>query len=166
MKALYLIFLALILSSCSTLKKSIIYPSVGGLIIGAAGGHTLSDEEKGHSKTGNAAIYGGIGALVGAGLGYLLYKDHPDNKKLQHALNIEDEIKNMPKASEYPELKNRKLNGYFKLPIQSSGHIPSELMHKLKSPTVKVYEIPSKVIERDGKQIVIEKTKGYEYVLE
>lgn len=166
MKALYLISIALILSSCSTLKKSIIYPSVGGLIVGAAGGHALSDEEKGHSKGGNAAIYGGIGALVGAGLGYLLYKDHPENKKLNHMISVEEELKSyQAQEREYPELRGKKLDGYFKLPI-STKEIPKNLMDKLKTPTVKVYEIPSKVIEEDGKQIVIEKTKGYEYVLE
>lgn len=165
MKLLILV-LSLTMVSCSTLKKSIIYPSVGGFALGSAGGYFLSDEDKGHSKEGNALIYGVVGSAIGAGLGYLLYKDHPDNNKLNHKMSVERELKGYQSLErEYPELRGKRLDSYFKLPV-STKEIPKNLMDKLKTPTVKIYEIPSKIIEEDGKQIVIDKTKGYEYVLE
>lgn len=165
MNHLFMLIFSLSFISCSTLKKSLVYPSVGGLVLGGAGGYFLSHEERGYSKPGNAMIYGGIGALLGAGLGYLLYKDHPDQKKLSHMLGVEGKLK-APVVDSYPELDHSVLHGEYKLPVKSSKEIPSSLLGKLKSPTVKIYDIPSKVIDKDGKQIVIEKTKGYEYVLE
>lgn len=162
-----ILVMSLILSSCSTLKKSIIYPSIGGAVLGGAAGYTLSDEDKGHSKSGNAAIYGGLGALLGAGLGLLLYKDHPDNQKLTHAMEVTPPFAPIKKESPFEvSLKKKKAKKELVLKAQNEDVIPEELKSKLKRPRVKIYEIPERVIEKDGKQVVIEKTKGYEYVIE
>jgi len=162
MKLLSLVLISSFMS-CSTLKKSLIYPGAGGAIAGAVGGFTLSDEDKGHDKGANALIWGTLSGLIASGIGYLIYKDHPENQKLNHAMNIEESIDPIEEAR-----KELKLNHSQTIQLQADNEevIPEELRGKLKRPKVKIFDVPERIIEEDGKQMIIEKTRGFKYVIE
>jgi hypothetical protein len=79
----YLVLIAM-LTSCSTLKKTLIYSAMSGGLAGVAGGIALSPNRQ--SSGANAAVFGLIGASVAAMTGYALYQDDPRNYKLRHML--------------------------------------------------------------------------------
>ena len=83
MKALVILILVLS-SSCSSLKKTVVYSALAGGMTGAAAGTFLSPDKQ--SKGANAAIFGLIGAGVAALTGYALYQDDPRNYKLKNML--------------------------------------------------------------------------------
>lgn len=83
MKALVLLVLVLS-SSCSSLKKTIVYSALAGGMTGVAAGTLLSPDKQ--SKGANAAIFGLVGAGLAALSGYALYQDDPRNYKLQNML--------------------------------------------------------------------------------
>ena len=157
------ILMILMLVSCSTMKKSMIYPAVGGGLTGAIAGYSLSDENKGHDKAGNALIWGTISALIGSGIGYLLYKDHPENQKLTHAMDIEDILTPEEKQSVSIPMNHSKT---IELKASNEEVIPDELKNRLKKPKVQIFEVPERIIEENGKQMIIEKTRGFKYVIE
>jgi uncharacterized membrane protein YeaQ/YmgE (transglycosylase-associated protein family) len=72
------------MSSCSTLKKTIIYSSLTGAAVGSVSGVVLSPDKQ--SQSFNAAVFGIIGAAVAGLTGYALYKDDPRNYKLKQML--------------------------------------------------------------------------------
>lgn len=84
MNKLILVLCLVVLCSCSTMKKTIIYSSLAGGMAGAAGGVMLSPNKE--SQGANAAVFGLIGAGVAALTGYALYKDDPRNYKLDNML--------------------------------------------------------------------------------
>ena len=66
------------------MKKTIIYSSLAGAMAGATSGALLSPDKQ--SQGANMAVFGLIGAGVGALTGYALYKDDPRNYKLKNML--------------------------------------------------------------------------------
>jgi hypothetical protein len=90
MKHILITLLCVGLSSCSSMKKTIIYSSLAGGMTGATAGALLSPNEK--SRGANAAVFGLIGAGVAALAGYALYKDDPRNYKLKNMLRDQEKI--------------------------------------------------------------------------
>lgn len=84
MKSIILGILILSITSCSTMKKTLIYSSLAGGATGATAGAMLSPNAE--SQGANAAIFGLIGAGIAALAGYALYKDDPRNYKLNQML--------------------------------------------------------------------------------
>ena len=84
MRGIYLLILMLLFTSCSSMKKTMIYSSLAGGLVGSLAGAALSPDKE--SVGGNAAIFGTIGAASAAAVGYVLYKDDPRNYKLKHML--------------------------------------------------------------------------------
>ena len=76
--------LCLLTSSCSTMRKSIFYGGLSGIAFGVVGGSTLSPNKE--SIAPNMAVWGSIGALLGAGLGYIFFMDDPENKDLPNMI--------------------------------------------------------------------------------
>ena len=83
----------LLISSCGTLRKSIFYGGLSGVTLGIVGSSTLSPNKE--SIAPNMAVWGSIGALIGAGLGYFFFMDDPENRDMPSMI--------MPKSPKYNE---------------------------------------------------------------
>ena len=163
MKSNLFIFLSLfILCSCSSLKKSIIYGGLAGTIIGAAGGNALSPDSE--SRMPNTVVWGSLGALGGAALGYLFHMDDPENRELPSMI--------LP-SGEVPLSRDNKLNEAIVIPSDSkkykveTGPLPIHLKGKVKNPYIIEHIIPERVEElKNGKTITIEAHKAWEVSFE
>ena len=89
-KIIMSVFLMVSLCRCSSLKKTIIYSSLSGGMIGATAGILLSPDNE--SRGANAAVFGIIGAGIAAIAGYALYEDDPRNYKLKNMLRDEEKV--------------------------------------------------------------------------
>ncbi len=85
MKMIILSILLMSVTSCSTMKKTLIYSSLAGGVTGATAGAILSPDVK--SRGANAAVFGLLGAGLAALAGHALYKDDPRNYKLDQMLS-------------------------------------------------------------------------------
>lgn len=159
-KIVSLIIIISLVSSCSTLRKSVFYGVLSGLTIGAVGGGTLSPNKE--SVAPNMMVWGSLGALIGAGLGYFFFMDDPENREMPSMI--------LPKNKVDPV---NKLETYSITPTDSkkyrveSGPIPENLKDKVKSPFIIEHEIPERVEQlENGKTITVEKHKAWEYSYE
>lgn len=155
------LILCLFVSSCSTMRKSIFYGGLTGITLGIVGGSTLSPDKE--SVAPNMAIWGSIGALVGASLGYIFFMDDPENKDLPNMI--------LPKQKELSPLS--KLESFNITPTDSkkykieSGPVPEHLKNKVKAPFIIEHEIPERVEQlENGKTITVEQHKAWEYSYE
>lgn len=148
------------ISSCSTLKKSITLGTVLGGTIGATGGAALSPDS--YSKMPNAVIWGGLGALTGAALGYYLFNDDPENKELPQMILPE------PKT---PSVEDVALPVI--VPVSSKkykvekGPLPEDLRDKIPNPYIIEHLIPERVETlNNGRTLKIDEHKAYEVMYE
>ncbi len=157
-----LILISFLISSCSTMRKSIFYGGLSGVTLGVVGSSTLSPNKE--SIAPNMAVWGSIGALIGAGLGYFFFMDDPENRDLSSMI--------MPKQkNEMAPIT--KLETFTIKPTDSkkykveSGPIPEHLKDKVKAPYIIEHEIPERVEQlENGKTITVEQHKAWEYSYE
>lgn len=164
MKMLWLLLLCFYLTSCSSLKKTIIYSSLAGGMAGATAGAMLSPNKD--SQGANAAVFGLIGAGVAALTGYALYQDDPRNYKLQNML-----MDDAPKAKANPReleigLGNLKIDA--SLAKQEAYEVPvKELPEKLKGKVNKQflikYQSKERYIKNGSKTFYIPEFEVYEH---
>jgi len=134
-----------------------------GSIAGSVGGSVFSPNEEDKSK--NAYMFGALGAGLGAGSGYLLYKDPKEIKREQDRLLIEDAKKNLPIFEFSEELKGIKPEVTFtplkryEVPVEK---LPKHLKGKAKKQFVIEYETKAQTIEYGDKTIQIDPFKAYE----
>ena len=159
MKYLFLSTLIFI-SSCSSLKKSIIYGGIAGSAIGVMGGKTLSPDTE--SVQPNMAIWGSVGALIGSALGYLFFVDDPENKELNSMiLTKNNEESRKSKKDDY--LNPKIIVGDSKKYKLETGPLPDHLKGKVKTPFIIEHEVPESVEQLDnGKTITVESHKAWE----
>ena len=163
MKNYFFVCLSLfLLSACSSLKKSVFYGGLAGAAIGAAAGNTLSPDPE--SRIPNTAVWGSLGALAGAAIGYFFHMDDPENRELPSMI--------LP-SGEVPLSKDKKINEAIVIPSDSrkykveTGPLPIHLKGKVKNPYIIEHVIPERVEElKNGKTITIEGHKAWEVSFE
>lgn len=152
----------ILLSSCSSLKKSMIYSGATFGTAGAFAGIALSPDS--YSKPHNAAIMGGLGALLGAGLAYYFWKDDPENKNLPSMILPTGE-KTQSVGREDQIIIPRNSNKY---QLRDLGvEVPENIKSKLPKAYVIEHVIPERVQKlNDGKSIVVDEHNAYEVSFE
>jgi hypothetical protein len=161
MKSLKILVLSslLLLSSCSTVRKSILYGGLSGFSLGVVGSVSLSPNKE--SVTPNIAVWGSIGALVGATLGYLFFMDDPENRELPSMINPKNRDQEMNPVSKLEAITIQPSDSK-KYKVES-GPLPENLKGKVKAPFIIEHEIPERIEQlENGKTITVEQHKAWE----
>lgn len=155
--------LLLITTSCSTMRKSVFYGGLSGVTLGIVGSATLSPNKE--SIAPNMAVWGSIGALVGATLGYLFFMDDPENRELPSMMSLGAISRN--KAESFAPIN--KIEAVTITPTDSkkykleTGPLPDHLKGKVQSPVIIEHDIPERVEHlENGKAITVEQHKAWE----
>ena len=155
-RAVFLFYL--FLSSCSTLKKSLIYSGSSGLVAGSIAGANLSPNKE--SRVINAVVFGLIGAGIAGGTGYLLYKDDPRNYKLNNML-----ISGKPEVIEF-DLETIKINmglnkqEAYQVPLKN---LPKELKGKVSKQFIIKHKSNEQYLQKGKKTYYIPSFSIYEH---
>ena len=167
MKLSWFIFL-FAMSSCSSLNRSMIAGALIGGLTGGTGGAVFSPDAESRDK--NAYLFGMTGALVGAGVAYLI-QDRPESKTkppmlLDGPVETHQEV---PLFDFSPELSKVKPEVNFK-PVKKyevpQEKLPPELEGKVKKQFIIEYESEARTIEVDNRTIQISPFKAWEHSYE
>jgi hypothetical protein len=160
-KLVIIAMLCLFLSSCSSMKKTIIYSSLSGGLAGATAGYALSPDKE--SQGANAAIFGVVGAGLSALIGYALFEDDPRNQKLNHMLEERKNLNPNSLGLDLGDLKieaNLSKEGVYKTPTME---LPDELKGKVKKQYVIKYESKERYLHKGSKTYYIPSFKIFEH---
>jgi hypothetical protein len=161
MKSLTVLALSslLLFSSCSTMRKSILYGGLSGFSLGVIGGATLSPDKE--SIAPNIAVWGSLGVLVGATLGYLFFMEDPENRDLPSMISPQNRAQGMRPVSKFEAITIQPSDSK-KYKVES-GPVPENLKGKVKAPFIIEHEIPERVEQlENGKTITVEQHKAWE----
>ena len=162
MKNRLLIFMiSLILSSCSTLKKTIVYSSLSGGLAGATAGYALSPDRE--SQGANAAIFGLVGAGLTVLIGYALYEDDPRNQKLNHMLDDKKVTNPNSLGIDLDDFKieaNLSKQEVYETPMKE---LPAVLQGKVKKQYIIKYESKERYLNKGNKTYYIPSFQIYEH---
>lgn len=164
-----MIVVLLLLTSCSTLKKSMITSAIVGSVLGGVGGAVFSPDTNSTYK--NAFLFGTLGAAVGAGGAYLSYDKPIDQQKLNQMLldDQKDVQKELPLYDFSPELKkiNPKVDfkpvSKYEVPL---AKLPPELQGKVKKQYIIEYHSEAKTLQIGNRTFEISPFKAWEHVYE
>lgn len=157
MKKISFLAILLLLNSCATKKRTLIYSALGGAVLGGFIGRELSPSNDADNL--NTAIGGTAGGALGAGIGYLLYKDANPEMSLPK-VPIKDEqsldplIDNnfgMDKIKITPKIIPLGERQY--IPFDKS--VPDELRSNAKKQYFKKYRTEAYSFEQDGQTYVV-----------
>ncbi|MCF8060737.1 MAG: hypothetical protein K9K67_15650 [Bacteriovoracaceae bacterium] len=142
------IILLITMTSCSSMKKTLIYSSLAGGMTAATAGVMLSPNKE--SKGANATLFGVLGAGVAALAGYAMYKDDPRNYKLKNML--------IPPKTPISEMSSNDLEiGLGNLKIDAN-------LNKKEAYKVPVRNLPEKLKGKVNKQYLIKYQSKERYV--
>jgi hypothetical protein len=160
-------------ASCSSLKRSVLAGALSGGLAGAAGGAVFSPNRVDQNK--NTYVFGLLGAVVGAGIGYLFYDEPKSKAPLNPILMDENKSaseelkKEIPLFDFAPELKNVRPEitfkpvGKYEVPM---AKLPKELEGKVKKQFIIEYQTEAKTMEIDNRTIEIGPFKAWEHTYE
>lgn len=168
MKLIGISLLLISLSSCSTLKRSLIAGAMTGGSLGATGGAVFSPQQNDRDK--NSYLFGVLGAALGAGVAYLLW-DEPKTKSMQAPMILEEETqrRELPLFDFAPELENVRPEVSFRptskyeVPL---ADLPPELEGKVKKQFIIEYEAEARTINLGNRTIEISPFKAWEHIYE
>ena len=154
------IFIIIMLfSSCSTLKKTLIYSGLSGAMIGGMSGALLSPNKE--SRGANATLFSLVGAGVVALSGYALYKDDPRNYKLKNMLLPEEKSGELDLGlGKIKIAANLEKSARYQVPIKE---LPESLKGKVKKQYLIKYESKERYINQGGKTFYIPPFEIYEH---
>ena len=159
-----ILLIILFLSSCSSLKSTLVYSSLSGAMAGGATGYMLSPDKESN------VLNVGIGALIGAGLsafvGYLLFEDDPRNKKLKPMMLDEKNLNPNMLGLDFGGIKieaNLIKKGKFTGPVTK---LPKELEGKIKKQFVIKYQSTERYINKGNKTYYIPSFQIFEHAYE
>lgn len=161
MKSVSLVVILLTFTSCSSLKKSLVYGGLSGGAIGAVAGSSLSPDA--YSRAPNAFIWGGLGLVTGAALGYFFFKEDPENRDLPQMILREN--KKMDRSEDYtgPVIIP---TSALKYKVQDTD-LPPSLKSKIPKPSIIELTIPERIQKlENGRTLVIEEHKATEVIYE
>ena len=152
----------LVFSSCSSMKKTIIYSALAGGLVGASAGAILSPDVE--SRGANAAIFGLIGAGVATLTGYALYQDDPRNYPLSNML-LDQEVKEKPNELELgpPQFKinaNLEKKEAYPVPVKD---LPPALEGKVNRQYLIKYESKEQYLKKGGRTFYVPAFDIYEH---
>lgn len=161
--------LLIMLSSCSSFKRTLISSALTGGMLGAIGGNTFSPNEE--SRDRNAYLFGAVGALTGMGLAYLFRdREETDEGKNRMLLDQDNQThKEVPLFDFSPELKNIRPEVTFKpltkyeVPLEK---LPKSLEGKVKKQYIIEYEAQARTLNIGTRTIEISPFKAWEHVYE
>lgn len=168
-----MLILCILLTGCSSLKRTIATGAITGLAVGGLGGAVFSPDKESTDK--NAYIFGLTGALAGAGLAYLLHepkkeKEQPnmilDQEHLKTIEKAKDEVPLLDFSPDLAEIKPNldfKPTGKYEVPLKD---LPPELEGKVAKQYIYEYETAPKTIKIDNRTIEIAPFKAWEHVYE
>ncbi len=161
----FILILSVLLTSCSSMKKTIIYSSLIGGVAGTTTGVMLSPNKE--SRGANGVIFGLLGAGITALAGYALYKDDPRNYPLQNMLMDE------PKASLNDSDPNIELGmGAFKIDANLNKEVtyavplkdlPEELKGKVNQQFLIKYQSKERYVKKGNKTYFVPAFDIYEH---
>ena len=165
MKTVILGILILAVTSCSTMKKTLIYSSLAGGVTGATAGAILSPNKE--SRGANAAVFGLVGAGLAALAGYALYKDDPRNYKLDQMLMEEKKAGVLYNPNEL-EIGLGSLNidanlskeEAYKVPVKE---LPEKLKGKVNRQFLIKYQSKERYVKKGNKTFYIPAFDVYEH---
>lgn len=158
----------ILLTSCSTLKRSVTSGALIGGLVGGSGGAVFSPDEESTNK--NAYLGGVIGAVAGAGIAYLMHEK--PKPKVNESMLLDSPVQNhkeVPLFDFSPELKNIKPEVNFKpikkyeVPLEK---LPKELEGKVKKQFILEYQSEAQTIEIGNRTIQISPFKAWEHIYE
>lgn len=155
---LKILMLFLILSSCSSYKRTMIYSSLSGCATGGLSGRALSPNKE--SKNANLLFGCAIGGAITAGVSHLLYEDNPLNKTLPPMkLDKTDEINQSTIDLGKIQLNlNPKAVSKHPIPIEN---LPDDMKRFVDTPyVIKHYQPPTTIKEKNK---IIYLPKGVTY---
>ena len=165
MKTVILGILILSMTSCSSLKKTLIYSSLVGGATGATAGAMLSPNKE--SRGANAAVFGLVGAGLAALAGYALYKDDPRNYKLDQMLMEEKKARVSYDPNEIEiGLGNFKIDANlskeeaYKVPVKE---LPEKLKGKVNRQFLIKYQSKERYVKKGNKTFYIPAFDVYEH---
>jgi len=153
LKSFSLIFIILLVSSCSTMNKTLIYSSIAGAVLGGFIGKELSPDRD--SDAFNTVIGATTGAALTTAVGYYFYKDANPALDLKQSplkedipmVPIPDQSFGQDKLRIVPKIGPTGKKEYLKF----SDNLPDEIKLTAKKQYFKKYKTEAYSFDQDGR---------------